>query len=598
MYTGTNDTGDITAVVLILQLSVLAHILDLIIRVERMPAVWDHEYWALLTNASFTLSFLPLLVLPVLSSSQDIVMSTLSQLESNFLSLVQSQFGVFYLAATFWKLNASFLNTETSCGTILILELLVTYTPPSLVAIMDWTTVAKAAPYLTLLVELILGLGMLYIPWAKKRHNTNPSAATVTRDRWIRNMTVVKATAFHILIFMMPVNSAGGFSLECLSRFIWFFDSEEVEAAMVSANCATYWIRATMISLGMIALRQVATEAPFDVGFFFAGLLGVFYSTLVVKASSTTTTPVHISTTAKSTHNNGAQSAGTNNGNGVTSSTKQPSSSPSRTTYSRLVMSFMMILSILYAFVGPILGIQQMGAPTMYANLRSYNGGNHYLVPTAILGENLLYGGGLVKVIESNSTAINLLVGYMDARVAFPSQVVNVLQPLIRHNNTATTTTTNATATTTPLQIFPMCLFNPHSRNVLMDLYLQSSYNQNPPQLFVPFLYPISGFRKTLEQAMKNQNEVFQIKVQVVQDNNNNGDDSVIIRLTSDGTCEILMMVGNYNKTTKPCNDDNQIARMLLQPYSKERSLWQMLLDKILTPYPELVGFRDEICMA
>ena len=57
----------------------------------------------------------------------------------------------------------------------------------------------------------------------------------------------------------------------------------------------------------------------------------------------------------------------------------------------------MLFLSTLYAFGGPVLGIQQMGAPTMYANLRSYKGGNHYLVPTAILGEDLLFKGVVLR---------------------------------------------------------------------------------------------------------------------------------------------------------------------------------------------------------
>jgi hypothetical protein len=550
MTTTPNNKCDTPTV---LHLAVLAHVLDILIKLDRMPAVWDHEYWGLLTNASFVLCFAPSLVLGLFTPGL-VTPDRLDRCESHFLSLAKTQFGIFYLAATFWKINSSFLHPTTSCGTILMVELVGSYAP--FVLQPPWIEgLVQAAPYMTLVVEALLGMGMLYCTFVPL--NTRTSIM-------IRNATVLKATAFHLLIFFMPVNSAGGFSLECLSRFIWFFHSDEITQHHALSSSWQWWARTISGSLAMIAVRQRATGAPLDVGFLLACILAAMYGTLMI-TSKPPLIKDNIST--------------------ITSTT-----------------IFMLVITITYAFLLPILGLQQMGAPTMYANLRSYfHGGNHYLVPTAILGPDLLYGGGLVQVMESTSASLNRRLGYIQSTVAFPSSIVTSLQPMIRHSSSSTSSSDNNNTSvyaTLPLQLFPMCMFNPHSRNVLMDDYqVSNSPGTTTTKLLTSFILPISQVRRALAEA-RNENESFVVQLTSVSSNptirTNNDHQVSIIQLDSAGECQVLDP-SHAGSSSSSC-EENELARLLLAP--RDEGWWTFLVDKILTPYPELVGFPEEICMS
>jgi hypothetical protein len=65
------------------------------------------------------------------------------------------------------------------------------------------------------------------------------------------------------------------------------------------------------------------------------------------------------------------------------------------------------------------LGVQDLGAPTMFSNLRVFGGNNHLFLPAGWLQNGgaaarpaWLFDGGLVRVEATNSTWIRDAVGY------------------------------------------------------------------------------------------------------------------------------------------------------------------------------------------
>lgn len=503
----------------IMELAILAHALDLAILVYRMPTVWDHEYWAMLVNASFLVT--------VMSKKTREIMP------SQFVRLARLQFALFYLAATFWKMNTSFFDHNTSCGTVLILELLGTYTSLSGSSYAA-EIIARIAPLLTLVIEGALGLGMLQVAvWGIPKKPT------------IRNITVLLATLFHLSIVMLPVNSAGGFSLDCMTRFIVFFESYEIQR-FVSQKMMKYLsfvVSAVAASLALIGIRFTTTGAPFDCGFFAIGIFTAIYTTLV------TTTRI---------------------GQDDESSVKACKGikwTPSAAS--------LLFLSFIYAFVLPILGLQQMGAPTMYSNLRYYQGSNHYLVPTSILGENVLFGGELVRVISSTSQSINLRLGHLPSDQVFPPRVISLLDQTTLTNNTLA------------YQFFPLCLFNPHSRSVLMEDY--EAVHPPGSDLFQPMLLPLSTVQQLLQDAFDKKESFvakFQMESSITEDTS-----AAIIVVDGTKSCYIEgTYFGSY--------DCDPVARKLVQPPST--TFFQRLVNKVLTPYPKILiaGMDEEACMS
>lgn len=433
---------------------------------------------------------------------------------------------------------------------------------------------------------------------------------------------------------MMPVNAAGGFSLDCMTRLVLLCESSEINIAL--NKMVTSWMYTTkktvVIVLVSCWIRHIATDtiAPmWDVGFTSSILLGVFYWEVAVASMSTPTFPDSESVPSPNKTETVATSSDSDQSTFFQPIPKQDDGektteldTPSPPLKITITTVTILVGTFFYAFIGTILGIQQMGAPTMYANLRSYKGGNHYLVPTATLGEGLLYGGGLLQVIESNSTAINMLLGYTKSDDVFPQKIVHYLETTIRsgkHQSRGGGKVVSSSSSTLPfssspydgmpLQLFPMCIFNPHSRDVLLEVYQQSNPLGSP--VFVPFIMPLSTIRSTIQEA-QDREERFVVKLMYpaygpdgTTDKVKEHEQSTIV-MDHTGMCTVQKQYFNNNngrnKKTKMgrssilCQDDD-VARLLLIPKSQQGP-WQWLVDKILTPYPEIVGLEEEVCMA
>jgi len=195
--------------------------------------------------------------------------------EVHFLRTVRLQLCILYTAATFWKFNTSFFDSETSCGTILILELVGAYIPLEL-SESAIKTIASLAPFITVAGEGTISVTML----AAYQCQSRPSATS------FRNTAVILGVLFHLSVFLLPVNSAGGFSLECMSRFIVFFDSNEVSRFMERIQKDRQFLLTAMswtlvVPPILIVLRFSRTGTQADAGFVATGLLMVFYGLLI-----------------------------------------------------------------------------------------------------------------------------------------------------------------------------------------------------------------------------------------------------------------------------------------------------------------------------
>lgn len=499
-------------------LACLGHLVDLMIRWKRMPTVWDHEQWAMQIELTFFLVFLPKCFTSL---------SSWNQSETAFFAICRYQFVLFYAAATFWKLNSGFFDTDVSCGTVLILETLTTYLPEGFFSPAITMALGNYSPHKTVLMEGAIAITMAL-------HST-------------RRVAVMFASVFHLIIFLLPVNMAGGFSMDCATRFIVFFTSSELQHYLSQASIARESIFAAATSVSLALLRYSCTGTPMDFGFTGMCLLFAFYMRVVLTNADF---PIPKANSAFSS------------------------------SFHRFVLLLQLILASTYGFLTVILGVQHMGAPTMYSNLRYYGGGNHFLVPVSIMPDNLIYGGGLVQILESTSASLNQRLAYMASEDVFPATTLEKIR--IATNQT-----------TLPIQFFPLCISNPHLRVLLASEYEPS--NPVGSTNFMPFILPISEFRKALaEEAVQGGSYVVKFVDAGTSDSlqDTAGTPERVIVLTRD-VCEIQSAFG---EKVDECAGD-RAAQFIMEP-SVETGWITWLVSKLQTPYPQLVGLKEEICMS
>eukprot|EP00435_Cladocopium_sp_Y103_P039438 s1307_g10.t1 len=151
---------------------------------------------------------------------------------------------------------------------------------------------------------------------------------------WPR-LGVLSALAFHLLVLLCPApNFAGGFSVCCAARLLLLLPME------AAAQCR--W--SPWVALGAAVFAGVipsAASAAYG-ALAFSVLQGLWRT----KTTTTTTTTEAM-------------------------------------TFSTFVS--LLVLTVVYAFLLPVLGLQHMASCSMYANLKHYGGSNHLVVPTGLL---------------------------------------------------------------------------------------------------------------------------------------------------------------------------------------------------------------------
>jgi hypothetical protein len=270
-------------------------------------------------------------------------------------------------------------------------------------------------------------------------------------------------------------------------------------------------------------------------------------------------------------------------------------------------------MGLVYGVGLTILGLEQMGAPTMYSNLRSYYGGNHLLVPTGILGDDILYGGRLVQITYSTCDTLNQMLGYINSAELVPEPLHSYQKSFLRNASIPDTPIRNQNL---PIQFLPLCMSNPHSKQLLLEYYRKS----NPIGQPVPFQFilPLNVVKRAIQTA-RNRNETFVIKIadggrssELKQPPNLVEGVTEVVVLNETMVCHV-----EFFKATLPDNNStissdrneeslaqtfqscqgHDIALMLLDDRS-ETSWMNYIVSKLLIPYPQIVGETEEVCMS
>ena len=155
---------------------------------SKAPELFDSTYWGVQTD---------LILLGA------IVLMPRRQVIPTVEWVTRTQMGLFYVAAGFWKMNTAFLDPRVSCATIFPLSLL-SYLPAAAVPSGVVHVLARTAPWVTIVGEMSLGLGLLL-----------PFRAT-------RRVGVLLRDTLHIGITLTPFpNQIATFSIFGLSRMFF-----------------------------------------------------------------------------------------------------------------------------------------------------------------------------------------------------------------------------------------------------------------------------------------------------------------------------------------------------------------------------------------
>lgn len=324
---------------------VAAHITSLLFFGASLPFVWDHMCWSACTEMCFLITYL------CCDSSCWV---------KSFCAAARAQTVILYFCAAFWKLTTSFLDPTTSCGTLLTAELIFALVPEKVLPSHSGLArlLVRAGPLLTVVGEFAISLFLAFFV----------------------HIGVGLALVFHLLIMLLPVNAAGGFSICCASRLFVFLPDATTEALGILRKSATLSAMALATLAIACALLQGTSDATFAT---YLGLMALYIGAM----------SIHFK------------------GNTLRAMSEMPS------TRVRMLAGF---AALFYGLVPPILGLQSMGALTMYSNMKYIGGSNHLLAPTFVLQdyhEELArltdwpwlvdaFGGGLVRVDATNSKAI------------------------------------------------------------------------------------------------------------------------------------------------------------------------------------------------
>ena len=348
--------------------------------------------------------------------------------------------------------------------------------------------------------------------------------------------------------------------MDCVRHFVLFFESYEISWVKPCSKQSLLFCVALTASL--IRARFLATGSGFDFGFFAMCILISWYILMVIDPSSS------------KVRGQGAS------GKEVTQGSPTP----------RWIPFLVLFVSFGYAFLGPILGIQHMGAPTMYSNMRYYYGGNHLLVPTSVLPPEVIYGGGLAQVVSSTSSSLNQRLAYIRNKDVFPSRPLAYMDDALSNRDV--------------YQLFPLCVSNPHSRAVLQDVY--NSSNPDGSTSRYSFILPVSEIRKALSEASMTEKSYSIVVTDATTGEMCQEDPSLLLSIDSHRGCHIQLSDGS----TSPAScTETKFGKLLLEteePQVYGKNAWQSLLlsmakgvrHKLLTPYPQLVGWPEEPCMS
>ena len=323
-------------------------------RISSMPYIWEVELWAVL---------------------MDLTLLAVRCEPRRAADAIRGQMIVFYAGAAFWKLNTSFLDASTSCGTIFFAQLIAAFAPSFADSAAIAALLRIAAPVAAVAVELAVPL--LLTVW--------------------RRGGLALALLFHLLVVLTPPpNNAGGFSV-CAAQYLFFFAPAAVASLLAELrNSPTAFFTVLGWSGAALAIGSHVGRHQFffDTAPCAYGVQLVLLVAAVLRHGDADSEAQHPPNQHKST-----------------------SARPLRRTLP-------VGASAVYAFVLPTLGLMDQMAPNMFSNQRFHGGSNHLFAPTGLV--HALLPTSTIALIRIHSTTSTHM------RAQYPAEVTASFTPAAR----------------------------------------------------------------------------------------------------------------------------------------------------------------------
>ena len=352
-------------------------------RIHQLPFVWDSEYWLALTDVSTLVSMYlcGASSMPTSGKGAKEGDGSATHLLPHIGVFVRYQLAILYAAAAFFKLNHAFLNPVTSCAPIFGLSLL------------------ERVPLIARLVEAspaVVGVISAVMPGSVVGMEALIAVLLALPAQAHRG--VVLALIFHLFIAITPPpNGVPTFSCVAASRLILCVGDGAECAALALRKLIDSARASPAIIVSAIAVL-IASRSHLDAAISLYLALAGFILLALLQVARRRASPV-----------------------------SQPSTPPAAMV--RVYLVGLLSLAFTYGFLLPILGVQEIGSCTMFANMRLVQGGsNHVLgLPTGILqslraGDDpkRAFGGGVVRVESTSSAFLNHL---------YPGEITSLLDP-------------------------------------------------------------------------------------------------------------------------------------------------------------------------
>ena len=490
------------------------------------PHAWESHYWCATTDFTLLLALVTRLAekrsLSLLAAERTAAVTDASR-------IVRYQVAVYYLSAAFFKLNTSFLDHRYSCASPYLAQILAAYVPQTLATPADLALIVKIAPPMVLIGELVLGTALLMAAAGRG----GPLAAP---------LGVSLALLLHLGIAVTPPpNNIGAFSVIMACRLAFFVPPDALALAMRLPSTSAELIgTALMLSSAAIATSATRIATPASASSGAEGQMSIMFF-----GGVDWSVPTFV-----------VMGAAVLRGLSLASYSRPPPivAAARSTRFTSTLGPLMLVVALAHAFVGPILGLQDLGASNMYSNLRVVGGSNHLLLPMNLLR----LSGATVRIEASTSAQLNSI---------HPGEISSVISPRARN-------------------VLTLSGHSGRQFNWGMGRVLGAWALPNPTGPFVRYTVPSVQLRRMLEEA-REAAEPFELEYTVLD--NALGDEAW--RIGSKGVHRVRVSLNGCvvllrDLFDRMCGED-ELANVPLTMWERTLGAWN--------PYPIVEGMSEEM---
>jgi hypothetical protein len=378
-------------------------------KIQEMPIIWDSDSWSIQMDTTMGLWLLSHSYIGS-GGKRTMLLQIQHEREEDAVDdvafhTIRDMFANYYFAAAFWKVNSHFLDSDASCATMFIVQLVVNYIRPLLMrsswlfsgsktSLQDYlisiaSVAKKIAPVSALIVELAVGGCMLL-----------GSLVPFSRSDGFHALGSLSSLLFHLMVCMLPApNDISGFALNCAARHIVFATALGTHRAWNCVQDRKLTLLTTIVVGIAMGVQSGWTENNW--AFFLYLVVGGFVSlSLVLGGFFPKNKMIKVEESGKK------------------------EASQLRPVWSLAAVG----VAFLYSFGTLILGLQEESTANMFANLKSGHGGsNHYILPTGLLfhwygdaSNSHPFGGGVIRIENTTSAWL---------RTIYPADFTQFLEP-------------------------------------------------------------------------------------------------------------------------------------------------------------------------